>query len=148
MIGAVYKGVLHLWLMARWNMKDEWAAWELAKQFYKDYQNDGPQWRKIHRAHRCGFTWNDWRMDRLTKESQKNYLKSAHYYAMHPINGVYSKWIDDKLTLKYLCGSDSGLDRYMPRYYFQIDQNGKILCLPDYYREKSGGEHMAQSKLS
>lgn len=57
-------------------------------------------------------------------------MKTAQYYAMHPLNGQYSHWIDDKLTLKYLCAG-TRLDCYMPKYYFQIDAYGKLLYLSD-----------------
>lgn len=49
---------------------------------------------------------------------------------MHPLNGSYSHWIDDKLTLKYLCaGTD--LDKYMPKYYYQINEKGNVFALTD-----------------
>lgn len=49
---------------------------------------------------------------------------------MHPLNGRFTVWIDDKLTLKYLFAG-SELDCYMPRYYFHIDSLGRVLCLMD-----------------
>lgn len=48
---------------------------------------------------------------------------------MHPLNGAYSAWVDDKLVLKYLCSSE-GLRDLMPDYYFQV-LDGRVLPLPD-----------------
>lgn len=42
-------------------------------------------------------------------------MPDIHYWKMHPINGSFSHWIDDKLTLKYLLTKH---DQYLPRYYF------------------------------
>lgn len=46
------------------------------------------------------------------------------------MNGSFSHWIDDKLTLKYLCVG-TVLDQYMPKYYFQVTEEGKVLPLSD-----------------
>ena len=85
---------------------------------------------KVYSIHRQGFSWDDWHVNNLTKENCSKYLQTSQYYAMHPLNGNYSHWIDDKLTLKYLC-TGTQLDQYMPRYYFQIDAEGKVLALSD-----------------
>jgi hypothetical protein len=67
----------------------------------------------------------------LTSQNYKEYLSQTQYYAMHPLNGRFSAWIDDKLTLKYLCAG-TALDAYMPEYYFQIDEKGNALPLMDH----------------
>lgn len=91
---------------------------------------------KAFNIHRHGFTVSDWNFLDLNKDKCKEYLSNTEYYAMHPINGRFSAWIDDKLTLKYLC-SGTELDGYMPEYYFQIDSEGRILPLMDYDTDKS-----------
>ena len=49
---------------------------------------------------------------------------------MHPLNGNYSSWIDDKLTLKFiLYGTEAG--RYMPDYYYELMADGRIVGLMD-----------------
>lgn len=98
--------------------------------FVQDYRKHKNHLFEVHSIHHKGFTWDDWHVDGLTKENCAGYLKSAEYYAMHPLNGDYSHWIDDKLTLKYLCAGTE-LDRYMPKYYYQIDENGNVLTLSD-----------------
>ena len=61
------------------------------------------------------------------ENSLNNYMPELKYYKLHPINGIYSKWIDDKLTIRYIFNSYS---RYLPKYYFQI-LNKRIIRLID-----------------
>ncbi len=63
----------------------------------------------------------------LTDDNYTNYLSDFDYYQLHPINGTYSHWIDDKLTVKYLL---QPFAEYLPEYYYHI-YNGEILRLPD-----------------
>ena len=63
----------------------------------------------------------------LTEKNYRNYLSDFDYFRMYPINGPYSKWIDDKLIIKYILRPFAG---YLPEYYFQIC-NGEILQLSD-----------------
>lgn len=84
----------------------------------------------VNSVHQKGFTLTDWRLTGLEEKNYSTYLSSKEYYRMHPINGSYSHLIDDKLTLKYLLnGTD--LDKYIPEYYFLIDENGGIYSLMD-----------------
>ena len=46
---------------------------------------------------------------------------------LHPLNGGYSQWIDDKLTMRYVF---SAYAEYMPKYYFQIS-DGRVSKLMD-----------------
>lgn len=61
------------------------------------------------------------------KDNYKNYLTTKEYFKLHPLNGVYSFWIDDKLTTKYVF---SKYGDWFPKYYFQLEQD-KILRLYD-----------------
>lgn len=65
------------------------------------------------------------------KNHYKEYLSEKQYYKMHPINGTYTLWIDDKMTTKYCF---SKYNEYFPKYYFEI-QDGKILRLSDCKKE-------------
>ncbi len=78
-------------------------------------------------AHKRGFLSNKVVMYGLTDENYRDYLPDFDYYRLHPINGAFSKWIDDKLTLKYILQPYS---EYLPEYYFQIKGN-EILRLTD-----------------
>ena len=57
----------------------------------------------------------------------KEYLSARDYYKLHPINGEYSFWIDDKLTMKYVL---SKYNDYLPDYYFQLEKRG-VMKLSD-----------------
>lgn len=121
-------------LKIRWNMKHAGAKL-LGGVFRRDYKKHKGQFLKVCAIHRRGYSWDDWCVNNLTKENCSEYLRTAQYYAMHPLNSQYSHWIDDKLTLKYLCVGTS-LDKYMPKYYYQIDDSGHTLALPDTPSEK------------
>ena len=55
-------------------------------------------------------------------------LPDLYYLKFHPINGKFSHWIDDKLTLKYLLAR---YDAYLPEYYSFL-QKGSFIRLMDY----------------
>lgn len=66
----------------------------------------------------------------LTDKTQKSYLSTRDYCSLHPLNGNYSSWIDDKLTLKYILhGTEAG--QYMPNYYFELMHDGRVVGLMD-----------------
>lgn len=124
-IGKIYE----IYLKRRWNIKNN-SIWLLKSTFIGDYKKLKMSKIKIWQIHRLGFDVQFWCLAGLNKNNYNKYLSTVEYYKMHPINGDFSKWIDDKLTLKYLCtGTD--LDRYMPEYYYQVDSKGNILKLVD-----------------
>lgn len=110
--------------------KIESAGDLLEENFKNDYKIKGISIREVARIHRNGFAVSDWRLLKLNHKNYMEYMSNVTYYKMHPINGIYSKWIDDKLTLKYLCYG-THLDKYMPKYYYQISQFGEIFGLMD-----------------
>lgn len=63
----------------------------------------------------------------LDESNCKNYLPDFSYYKLHPINGKYSSWIDDKVTLRYILGDYA---EYLPKYYYELQQN-IVSRLPD-----------------
>lgn len=85
---------------------------------------------EISSMHRKGFLVSDWKIMRLTKENYKSFLSSKQYSSYHPINGYYTKLIDDKITIKYIL-SGTELDKYTPDYYFLIDESGHIFSMMD-----------------
>ena len=126
-----------LYLKQRWHMTSV-GSMLLAQVFFFDYINNPAKALTVFNVHRKGFSLIDWKVMRLTKKNFSRYLKTASYYAAHPLNGQYSAWIDDKLTLKFLCAGTC-VDKYMPEYYFQIDDDGRVLRLSN---ETGGGcEH-------
>ena len=130
MIQIVITKAYTMFLRKKWNMKNTYGASLLGGWFRRDYKRHPHQILKVWSIHKKGFSWDDWHVNELTNENCSEYLNTAQYCAMHPLNGRYSHWIDDKLTLKYLCAG-TPLDKYMPEYYYQIDDNGKVLALSD-----------------
>ena len=123
-------------LQKKWNMSAGGANF-LGGDYRQDYKQHGKEFRKVYLIHREGFSWDDWHVNELTKENCSEYLRTAQYYAMHPLNGQYSHWVDDKLTLKYLCAG-TVLDKYMPKYYYPVNDSGNVLALSDAPNEQKG----------
>jgi hypothetical protein len=64
----------------------------------------------------------------LTESNWKDYETDFHYYKLHPLN-EFSKWIDDKLTYKYVFQPFSD---YLPKYYYELRHRGlyKLMDCP------------------
>lgn len=129
LIKRIFQKIHHRYLQLRWRIPASGAA-ILSNTFLKDYASKKLPFPEIVKIHRRGFSCMDWHVLGLTKDSCKNYMSNVQYAGLHPINGTFSSWIDDKLTLKYLC-SGTPLDQYMPAYYFLLAQDGSIQCLVD-----------------
>ena len=73
----------------------------------------------------------------LTDSNYTEYLSDFNYYLLHPINGAYSKWIDDKLTIKYILQPFS---EYLPDYYYHIYDKEilRLMDCPDGYGQTIG----------
>jgi hypothetical protein len=84
-------------------------------------------------AYRRGFLGFRAQVFEINETNYLKYIPDFDYFKLHPINGKYSKWIDDKLIIKYLL---SKFDKYLPAYYFQI-VDGKIIKLMDCPKEIS-----------
>ena len=68
----------------------------------------------------------------LTEENYRDFLPDYHYSMMHPLNNHFLKWLD-KLTLKYVLGSDSCRE-LMPDYYVYVENDlcgGRFTYLMD-----------------
>lgn len=119
------------WLQRRWGLASARAAGSLRIAFLDDYRRRKAPLRQILLAHHRGWSVDDWRMccGGMTPEKAKGALSTVDYRRMHPLNGAYSSWVDDKLVLKYLCGG-AGLADLMPDYYFQVI-GGRAAPLPD-----------------
>lgn len=60
----------------------------------------------------------------LDKNNCSKFISDLDYKKLYSINNKYNKWIDDKLTLKYVL---SPFDHFMPKYFFYISANGKLV---------------------
>src|SRR5699024_11144514 len=66
-------------------------------------------------AYRRGFLSKSIKQYKLNEDNYFKYMPDLTYYKLHPINGKYGKWIDDKLTMKYILNP---FNEYLPKYYF------------------------------
>lgn len=69
----------------------------------------------------------------INDENYKDFLSDWDYYKMFPLNGIERKWIDDKLTTKYVLAP---YDEFLPAYYFMIN-GGKVTPLHNMERNKT-----------
>jgi len=126
-----YIGSIPRKLVARGLVKSGYSAHYAAAFFdiwYEDiFKNKTTSLNKKVWAHRRGFFSRRIKNYGLTEDNYKDYLTDFDYLRLHPINGPYSRWIDDKLTIKYLLYPFS---EYLPDYYYHIC-SGEILRLMD-----------------
>lgn len=130
MKNSLTKRIYHSFVCKWYKMKTFRGGWILTHFFYTDYKKHKGSYWKIAKTHLKGWSYSDWQIMGLTDETRKSYLSTRDYCSLHPLNGNYSSWIDDKLTLKYvLYGTEAG--RYMPDYYYELMADGRIVGLMD-----------------
>ena len=131
MKNSIFRKLYHQYIIRRHKMKTFRGGWMLTYVYLRDYQKfRGRDIKEIIKAHSKGWSLSDYKILKVNKSNQKQFLSTRDYCSMHPFNGEFSAWIDDKLTLKYLLYGTS-LGSLMPRYYMMIDENGCIIPLPD-----------------
>ncbi|MEO6992375.1 MAG: sugar-transfer associated ATP-grasp domain-containing protein [Lacunisphaera sp.] len=99
-----------------------------ATKIYDDLLNGakiGPKRRWW--GYRRGFLGNTVAYYGLTEETYHLYLPDFHYFKLHPMNGVWGKWIDDKLTTRFVLAPFADC---LPRHYFHL-RGGEICRLMD-----------------
>lgn len=97
------------------------------------FKNGNVGIRKKFWAYKHGFLSDKLNIYGLNKSNYKSYLSDFAYYKMHPINGRYSIWIDDKLTFRMALEKYS---EYLPKYFLEINK-GAIYKLADFPKEYS-----------
>ncbi len=78
-------------------------------------------------AHRRGFYSNRIDLYNLTEDNYKFFLSDFTYYKLHPINNIFSRWIDDKLTMRLILEPFS---EYLPEYFYHL-VDGEVIRLLD-----------------
>lgn len=64
----------------------------------------------------------------ITEENWKNYISDFEYKWLRHINPKYRHWMEDKITVKYIC---SEYNHCFPEYYYHISlKDGKNKILP------------------
>lgn len=104
--------------------------YSIYKGLILDYFKYFPQLPYVFSIHRKGFRVSDWEILNLSKANYKAYLNSKQYFGIHPINGYFSRMIDDKMNIKYVFFGTS-VSNVMPEYYYIIDEYGNIRSLMD-----------------
>ena len=104
--------------------------YNIIKSYVHDYKNDPLHFLHTMMIHRRGFTVTDWDVCGINRSNYKKYLTSRDYSKIHPLNGYYSKIIDDKITIKYVLSGEMTKE-YLPKYYYMIDGDGFIFPLMD-----------------
>ena len=87
-------------LFFRKNGYSNFFAGKMAGMFYLDLKDKSTTIRQKIWAWRNGFFSDKIQKYNLNEANKLNYLQDFKYYKLHPLNGAYSKWIDDKLTKK------------------------------------------------
>ncbi len=102
----------------------------LLKQLTKDiFSQDTSLGEKLW-AYKRGFLSMRVKTYGITEANYRDHIPDFDYYRLHPLNGQYTTWIDDKLIIKYLLAP---FDQYLPRYYFLLNRNelARMMDCPD-----------------
>ena len=128
-------GLYAAFLQRRWHLIYARSAGSLRNEFIADYKKKKASVFDLLKIHSKGFSFEDWKTcgGGLNSKNYKRFLSTVDYRRLHPLNGSYSFWIDDKLTFMYLCQS-ANLKKYILDYYFQISAD-TALALPDCPKE-------------
>ena len=82
-------------------------------------------------AYRHGFLSYRLLQYGITKENHEEYISDFEYKWLRHINPKYRKWMEDKITVKYIC---SDYNECFPEYYYHIickNGNNKVISMMD-----------------
>lgn len=71
----------------------------------------------------------------LTEENYRDYISAKDYAFLRPLNGTYSKWITDKVTIHTIF---KPFRQYMPALYYQISKRYGEACVIPLYDDNGG----------
>ena len=64
----------------------------------------------------------------LTNDNYKDYISDYDYRYLRHINNKYRTWLEDKITVKYIC---SDYPQFFPKYYYHVSvRNGEKRVIP------------------
>ena len=128
-ISKINNKIKSVYYRKKYNLKSAWSSEIVKNTFEQDKRNKWVSKKQIKKIHKAGFFVEDWLLCELDDKDSTKYLNNIDYNNLHPINGRFTSWIDDKLTLKYLFEGDEVLKNAMPEYYFYINEKGKFFPL-------------------
>jgi hypothetical protein len=112
----------------RWRGCSSYMAPQMAEAIQKDlYKVTGISWRQKWWAYRHGFLGRSIHEYGLTPDNFQDYVPDFAYYFWFPINNGYRRWIDDKLTTRYILAPFAD---HLPRYYYHLLDH-RVLRLMD-----------------
>lgn len=125
----------HLWaLFFKMLGYSSYFSGQMPGMFYSDLKNKRTTVAQKIWAWRNGFFSDKILEYGLSNDNKLNFFPDFKYYRLHPMNGKFSKWIDDKLTTKFIL--DGKEDSFMPEYYFVVSNKeftpiceGKVMQL-------------------
>lgn len=82
-------------------------------------------------AYRHGFLSYRLLQYGITEENYGEYISDFEYKWLRHINPKYRKWMEDKITVKYVC---SEFNQFFPEYYYHIickNGNNKVISMMD-----------------
>ncbi len=82
-------------------------------------------------AYRHGFLSYRLLQYGITKENHEEFISDFEYKWLRHINPKYRKWMEDKITVKYVC---SDYNECFPEYYYHIickNGNNKVISMMD-----------------
>ena len=127
------KGLIHIILSGELYRLRKYRIY---KGLVRDYIKYFPKLLYVFTIHHRGFSVSDWEILNLNRKNYKGYLTTKQYNKIHPINGYYSKIIDDKMNIKYVL-SGTSLNDIMPEYYYIIDEYSNVRPLMDSKTEEA-----------
>lgn len=108
-----------------------YASEALYKDFIEDVKNKKTKFLQKLWCWSKGFFSDKIEYYGLNKNNYQEYVSDMQYYKLYPINNDFSRWVNDKLTLKYVL---QPYNQYLPEYYYVI-KNGKLQKIFDCPKE-------------
>lgn len=104
----------------------------MASQLLRVLYDDFIGFRKVSKfkkinAYKKGFLSERVELYKINDTNINSYMPELPYLKAHPLNTPFGKWIDDKLTFRYVF---SPFSEYLPKYFYQIKKD-KLIRLID-----------------
>lgn len=130
-IKAIVVRILAFPLLAKGFNSDEAFQW--IKQVYWGYRDKRYSFAQTRRAVKMGFLPQDIERLGVTKENRDTILSRKEYAYLRPLNGIYSKWITDLVSVHTVFKPYR--DKMAACYYQLCKRDGKLQIIPLYDRD-------------
>ncbi|MGN0713009.1 MAG: hypothetical protein ACI4LJ_04420, partial [Anaerovoracaceae bacterium] len=106
------------------------------RQVYRHYRRDyGFSMKETRWAIKHGFMPEQVAQLGINEENVKDYISAKDYAYLRPLNGTYSKWITDKVTVHTVF---KPFRSCMPAIYYQISKRYDEVMIIPLYDDKAG----------